>query len=214
MANKLFGLSKFKSKPSTLPLQVQERVLLVALFLQLCSLTSQFPLLKHIHLKSTTMATATKITTTIATIFLIISLFVILIPSTDAQKSPPAPAAPAPSPGVNCFSVLVNMSDCLTFVEKDSNLTKPDKGCCPEIAGLLDSNPICLCQMLGRAHSGAKIGFNIDIDKALKLPSVCGLEIPPATTCSGTHFLLPLSPFVPLSVSHFQFGLEKFGIYF
>ncbi|XP_009609282.1 non-specific lipid transfer protein GPI-anchored 12-like [Nicotiana tomentosiformis] len=130
------------------------------------------------------MATATKITTTIATIFLIISLFVILIPSTDAQKSPPAPAAPAPSPGVNCFSVLVNMSDCLTFVEKDSNLTKPDKGCCPEIAGLLDSNPICFCQMLGRASSGAKIGLNIDIDKALKLPSVCGLEIPPATTCS------------------------------
>ncbi|XP_016440494.1 non-specific lipid transfer protein GPI-anchored 12-like [Nicotiana tabacum] len=127
------------------------------------------------------MAKTTKIITTIATTFLIISLFPTLI---DAQKSPPAPAAPAPSPGVNCFSVLINMSDCLTFVEKDSNLTKPDKGCCPEIAGLLDSNPICLCQMLGRAHSGAKIGFNIDIDKALKLPSVCGLEIPPATTCS------------------------------
>ncbi|KAK4370665.1 hypothetical protein RND71_010140 [Anisodus tanguticus] len=125
------------------------------------------------------MATFVKITTTIATTFLILSLFPILIPSTKAQDSPPAP-----SPGVDCFTVLVNMSDCLTFVERGSNLSKPDKGCCPEIAGLLDSNPICLCHMLGRAHSGAKIGLNIDVDKALKLPSACSLQFPSASTCS------------------------------
>ncbi|CAN4100712.1 unnamed protein product [Withania somnifera] len=130
------------------------------------------------------MATSTKIINTIATTFLIISLFSPLIPSTKAQDSPPAPSAPAPSPGVDCFRVLVNMSDCLRFVERGSNLTKPDKGCCPEFAGLLDSNTICFCQMLGRAHSGAKIGFNIDVDKALKLPSACGLQFPPASTCS------------------------------
>ncbi|MCD9640396.1 hypothetical protein HAX54_025685 [Datura stramonium] len=130
------------------------------------------------------MAEFTKITTTIAATFLILSLFSPLIPSTKAQDSPPAPAAPAPSPGVDCFRVLVNMSDCLTFVERGSNLTKPDKGCCPEIAGLLDSNPICLCHMLGRASSGAKIGYNIDVDKALKLPSACSLAFPPASTCS------------------------------
>lgn len=88
------------------------------------------------------------------------------------------------------------MSDCLAFVERGSNTTTPGKGCCPEIAGLLDSNPICLCHMLGRAHSGAKIGFNIDVDKALKLPSACSLEFPPSTTCSGT---------VLLSVSFTQF---------
>ncbi|KAG5602701.1 hypothetical protein H5410_034071 [Solanum commersonii] len=130
------------------------------------------------------MATSIKITTTIVTTVLILSLFSSLIPSTKAQDSPPAPAAPAPSPGIDCFRVLVNMSDCFTFVERGSNSTTPGKGCCPEIAGLLDSNPICLCQMLGRAHSGAKIGFNIDVDKALKLPSACSLEFPPASTCS------------------------------
>ncbi|XP_060172625.1 non-specific lipid transfer protein GPI-anchored 12-like [Lycium barbarum] len=124
------------------------------------------------------MATSTTITTTIATTFLILSLF------SKAQESPPAPSAPAPSPGVDCLGVLVNMSDCLTFVERGSNLSKPDRGCCPEIAGLLDSNPICLCHMLGRAQSGAKIGFNIDVDKALKLPSACKLQFPPASTCS------------------------------
>lgn len=83
-------------------------------------------------------------------------------------------------------------------------MTKPGKGCCPEIAGLLDSNPICLCQMLGRAHSGAKIGFNIDVDKALKLPSACSLEFPPASTCSGTGFTLFM--LLLLSVSCIQFS--------
>ncbi|KAM3374341.1 non-specific lipid transfer protein GPI-anchored 12 [Capsicum galapagoense] len=130
------------------------------------------------------MAKSTKITTTIYTTFLLLSLFSPLIPSTKSQDSPPAPVAPAPSPGVNCFRVLYNMSDCLTFVERKSNLSIPGKGCCPEIAGLLDSNPICYCQMLGRAHSGAKIGFNIDVDKAVKLPSACNLEFPPSSTCS------------------------------
>ncbi|CAN4099083.1 unnamed protein product [Withania somnifera] len=113
------------------------------------------------------MAISTKITTTIAAAFLILSLFSHLIP-----------------PGVDCFRALINMSDCLRFVERGSNLSKPDKGCCPEIAALLDSNTICYCQMLGRASSGAKIGFNIDVDKALKLPSACSLHIPPASTCS------------------------------
>ncbi|KAJ7964851.1 Non-specific lipid-transfer protein-like protein [Quillaja saponaria] len=96
------------------------------------------------------------------------------------------PAAAAPV-GSDCFSVLVNVSDCLTYVEDGSKLAKPDKGCCPELAGLVDSNPICLCQLLGNPDiSGVKIDFN----KALKLPSVCGVSTPPVSTCSG----IPVPP--------------------
>ncbi|KAF5191139.1 hypothetical protein FRX31_019274, partial [Thalictrum thalictroides] len=36
-----------------------------------------------------------------------------------------SPVAPAPSD--DCFNSLLNMSDCLTFVEAESNLTTPDK---------------------------------------------------------------------------------------
>ncbi|KAJ7960397.1 Non-specific lipid-transfer protein-like protein [Quillaja saponaria] len=101
-----------------------------------------------------------------------------------------SPAA-APPVGSDCFSVLVNMSDCLTYVEDGSKLAKPDKGCCPELAGLVDSNPICLCQLLGNPDiSGIKIDFN----KALKLPSVCGVSTPPITTCSAVGVPVSLPP--------------------
>ncbi|KAF1872148.1 hypothetical protein Lal_00033802 [Lupinus albus] len=88
-------------------------------------------------------------------------------------------SATAPSPdgdGVGgCFPALVNMSNCLTYVEDGSNLTKPEKGCCPELAGLVDSNPICLCELLGKPDF---VGIKINFNKALKLPSLCDVSTP------------------------------------
>lgn len=117
-------------------------------------------------------------------------LFAIAFCGVSAQ-SPAPESATAPSPaGSSCFTVLVNMSDCLTYVEDGSNLTKPDKGCCPELAGLVDSHPICLCELLGNPDS---IGIKINLNKALKLPSVCGVITPPVSTCSGKVKHLPSS---------------------
>ncbi|CAL5203389.1 unnamed protein product [Lathyrus oleraceus] len=101
-------------------------------------------------------------------------------------ESPGGDTVGAPSPagaaGDGCLTALTNMSDCLTFVEDGSKLRKPDKGCCPELAGLVDSNPICLCQLLGNSDS---IGIKINLNKALKLPSLCGVTTPPVSTCSA-----------------------------
>ncbi|KAL1358095.1 non-specific lipid transfer protein GPI-anchored 12 [Arachis hypogaea] len=102
-----------------------------------------------------------------------------------------SPAA-APSPAENaCFTALLNMSDCLTYVEDGSNETKPDKGCCPELAGLIDSNPICLCELLGNPDA---VGIKIDLNRALKLPSVCRLTTPPVSTCSAVGVPVSLPP--------------------
>ncbi|CAI8597728.1 unnamed protein product [Vicia faba] len=95
---------------------------------------------------------------------------------------PESVGAPSPAAGQGCLNALTNMSDCLTFVEDGSKLRKPDKGCCPELAGLVDSNPICLCQLLGNSDS---IGIKINVNKALKLPSLCGVTTPPVSTCSA-----------------------------
>lgn len=104
-----------------------------------------------------------------------------LSPASVGAPSPEGAGAAPPSADV-CLAAITNMSDCLTFVEDGSKLKKPDKGCCPELAGLVDSNPICLCQLLGNSDS---IGIKIDNNKALKLPSLCGVPTPPVTTCSG-----------------------------
>ncbi|KAK4375574.1 hypothetical protein RND71_006251 [Anisodus tanguticus] len=93
-----------------------------------------------------------------------------------------AALGPTTSGGMNCMTVLVNMSSCLTFVEQGSNLTKPDKECCPTLAGLLENNPLCLCQLLGDLD---KIGIQIDVNSALKLPNMCSLETPLVSTCAA-----------------------------
>ncbi|KAI9116854.1 hypothetical protein K1719_012220 [Acacia pycnantha] len=93
-----------------------------------------------------------------------------------------------PSPGkaiTEWFKALVNTSDCLSYVKSENNLTKAEKGCCPEMAGLVESNPICLCELLADPEA---LGFIIDVDKVLNLPSLCGLCSPPnATSCSGNQ---------------------------
>ncbi|XP_021715255.1 non-specific lipid transfer protein GPI-anchored 2-like [Chenopodium quinoa] len=73
------------------------------------------------------------------------------------------------------------MSDCLTYVEKGSKSAKPDKNCCPELAGMLDTNPIFFCQMLGKSKD---FPIDLDLKKALKLPYVCGLQTPDVSLCS------------------------------
>ncbi|KAK6164033.1 hypothetical protein DH2020_000897 [Rehmannia glutinosa] len=84
----------------------------------------------------------------------------------------PGPYVMAPSPSLDCFTYLIKLSDCLTFVESGSNLTKPDPGCCPELANLVDTQPICLCQLLGNP---GQVGISVDVSRALKLPSACNV---------------------------------------
>ncbi|KAG6682206.1 hypothetical protein I3842_13G126500 [Carya illinoinensis] len=97
---------------------------------------------------------------------------------------------PAPSATSGCFDILLNMSDCLTYVEDGSKTTKPDKGCCPELAGLVDSHPICLCQLLA-TNTTESFGIKINLKRALNLPSVCGVPTPPVSTCSVVGIAVP-----------------------
>ncbi|GMP91927.1 hypothetical protein CsSME_00042388 [Camellia sinensis var. sinensis] len=126
-------------------------------------------------------------TTTIAKTTIIVATAALLLAMVAAQApaAAPEPAAGAPGPGgaMDCMTSLANMSDCLTYVQAGSNLTRPDKACCPELAGLVESNPICLCQLLG--NTSATIGIQIELNKALNLPTVCAVQTPPISTCAG-----------------------------
>ncbi|PKI40299.1 non-specific lipid transfer protein GPI-anchored 2 [Punica granatum] len=104
-----------------------------------------------------------------------------LAPSPMFVPSPESSFGPAPPPGPDCFTILLNLSDCLTYVQPGSNLTVPDKPCCPELKNLVDSSPVCLCKLLGEPES---TGFNISVSRALKLPSVCAVATPPVSLCS------------------------------
>ncbi|KZV30577.1 xylogen-like protein 11-like [Dorcoceras hygrometricum] len=104
----------------------------------------------------------------------------ISLPPSSANA--PEPYSTAPPPGPDCLVYLLKLSDCLTYVESGSNLTKPEKGCCSELADLVATQPICLCQLLGNPD---KVGIPVDINKALTLPSVCKVSTPPVSLCSA-----------------------------
>lgn len=108
-------------------------------------------------------------------------MLVLLITLYGASAQPAAAPGPATDP---CFTAVLGMSDCLSYVQEDSNTTVPDKPCCPELKTLVDKNPVCLCKLLA---NGDSFGFKIDMKKALKLPSVCKVDAPPVSTCSREY---------------------------
>lgn len=134
---------------------------------------------------------ASKSTTTItaATLLLVAALALAVVPATEAQSPAASPVpfselSPVPAGAFDCVNGLINMSDCLTFVEAGSKLSEPGKACCPELAGLVETQPVCLCQLL--ADSVNVIGVKIELNKALELPSICKLNTPSTSLCSGT----------------------------
>ncbi|XP_062015689.1 non-specific lipid transfer protein GPI-anchored 2 [Rosa rugosa] len=107
-------------------------------------------------------------------------LFMLTFHSCGVSAQAPGPA---PEAATDCTTQLVTLSDCLTYVEEGSNLTKPDKACCPELATLVKSTPQCLCYLLQK-NSTSSYGIEIDLNKALHLPSVCKVETPPTSACA------------------------------
>ncbi|CAA7041787.1 unnamed protein product [Microthlaspi erraticum] len=101
----------------------------------------------------------------------------------SAQMSPSPSSGPSAEP--DCMTNLLNMTDCLSYVQVGTGggAAKPDKACCPELAGLVESAPQCLCYLLA-GDMAAQYGISIDKKKALKLPGVCGVVTPPPSLCS------------------------------
>ncbi|XP_034601227.1 non-specific lipid transfer protein GPI-anchored 2-like, partial [Setaria viridis] len=105
-----------------------------------------------------------------------------------AQPLAPSPAASAsalgPAGGIDssCMNSLLNMSDCPTYVTKGSAARRPDAPCCPELAGMVDSNPVCLCELLSGAADS--YGIAVDYAHALALLGICRVATPPVSTCT------------------------------
>ncbi|KAG6513557.1 non-specific lipid transfer protein GPI-anchored 2-like [Zingiber officinale] len=90
---------------------------------------------------------------------------------------------PASAPSVDdCTDAFLNMTGCLSYASVGSNDTAPGGDCCPELAGIIDSDPICLCELL--AGGAESFGIAVDNARALRLPSLCRLDAPPVSLCS------------------------------
>jgi hypothetical protein len=87
------------------------------------------------------------------------------------------------------MDAVLNMSDCLPYVTAGSKTRHPDTPCCPEVAGLLESHPMCLCQLL--AGGAESYGVDVDYKRALGLPGICKLNAPPVSACAGIVLVQP-----------------------
>ncbi|KAI4383721.1 hypothetical protein MLD38_009526 [Melastoma candidum] len=117
-------------------------------------------------------------TATVLLLLLVVGASAAAAPAPAPSTSTTTPVASAPAPALDCTSYFTNLTDCLPYVVQGSNLTKPDKACCPELAGLVDSNPVCLCSLLQQASS-----FGVDVNRAMKLPAACSVSTPPISLC-------------------------------
>lgn len=111
----------------------------------------------------------------------------LLLPCTHAQEVPAAATVAAPrGSGLDCSEALLNLSACLTYVVQGSNLTRPKKGCCPALAGLVNGEPICLCQLIaGYGGGSGGLGVQVDATRVLTLPTICRVDAPPMSLCAG-----------------------------
>ncbi|XP_042492685.1 non-specific lipid transfer protein GPI-anchored 11-like [Macadamia integrifolia] len=88
--------------------------------------------------------------------------------------------AHAPAPAVDCSSLIVNMADCLSFVSNGSKEKKPQSTCCSGLKTVLKTDAECLCEAF---KSSAQYGVEINMTKALTLPSACRVSTPPVSNC-------------------------------
>lgn len=123
---------------------------------------------------------------TAALVVLAVAATLALQPRASAQISAPpsgAPAAAPSSPSLDCAGALRNLTPCLTYVERRSALTRPDKGCCGALAAVVGGDDAaCLCALL--AGYGAR-GVRVDTVRALALPTICRVDAPPPRLCAA-----------------------------
>ncbi|KAL1225874.1 Non-specific lipid transfer protein GPI-anchored 12 [Cardamine amara subsp. amara] len=125
------------------------------------------------------------LTTNILAVFLLLLLLTLC-----SAQTPPAPepfAADGPSSPANCLVSMLNVSDCFSYVKVGSNETKPEAACCPELAGMVQTSPECVCNLLGGGAS-PRFGVKLDKQRAEQLSTICGVKAPSPSLCSVMGF--------------------------
>ncbi|KAM1049700.1 hypothetical protein ACFX2A_032207 [Malus domestica] len=74
----------------------------------------------------------------------------------------------APVPAVDCSSLILNMSDCLSFVSNGNTDTKLAETCCNGLKTVLKAGASCLCETF---KSSAQLGVVWNITKGTALPA-------------------------------------------
>ncbi|XP_040950227.1 non-specific lipid transfer protein GPI-anchored 11 isoform X1 [Gossypium hirsutum] len=92
-----------------------------------------------------------------------------------------AEMSPSLSPSVSCSTIIYDMIDCVLFLSGDSTEDKPTTACCSGFKIVLETNVKCFCEAL---KSSAELGADVNLTKAVMLPSACEVSASPMNKCN------------------------------
>ncbi|CAN6181407.1 unnamed protein product [Urochloa humidicola] len=87
----------------------------------------------------------------------------------------------AAAQGNGCSSVMMTLSPCMDFIS--SKAPTPGISCCSVLAGVVQTDPRCLCMVLD--GTATNFGISINQTRALDLPGVCKVQAPPISQCTA-----------------------------
>ncbi|KAE8679625.1 zinc finger HIT domain-containing protein 2-like [Hibiscus syriacus] len=82
----------------------------------------------------------------------------------------------------SCTNVLISMSPCLSYIQ--GNSSTPSSSCCSQLASVVSSQPLCLCEVLNGGASS--LGMDVNQTQAMALPTACNVKTPPASQCNAS----------------------------
>ncbi|MQL95272.1 hypothetical protein Taro_027936 [Colocasia esculenta] len=80
-----------------------------------------------------------------------------------------------------CTTVIVGLAPCMTYIL--GNSSTPASPCCTQLAGVVRSQPQCLCMVLN--GGAAQFGLTLNQTRALALPGACNVQTPSVSLCNG-----------------------------
>nr|KJB59123.1 hypothetical protein B456_009G239800 [Gossypium raimondii] len=92
-----------------------------------------------------------------------------------------AEMSPSLSPSVSCSTIIYDMIDCVLFLSGDSTEDEPTAACCSGFKIVLETNVKCFCEAL---KSSAELGADVNLTKAVMLPSACEVSASPMNKCN------------------------------
>uniref|UniRef100_A0A0E0QTZ8 Bifunctional inhibitor/plant lipid transfer protein/seed storage helical domain-containing protein n=2 Tax=Oryza TaxID=4527 RepID=A0A0E0QTZ8_ORYRU len=113
--------------------------------------------------------------------------------------APGAAAQPGgASSGSGCNAGLIRLLPCLGFV--GGNDAAPSNTCCANLGSMVHDEPLCLCQALSQSGGGGAIPVPVNRTRAVQLPLLCRLDLPPAAAACPGFDLGGAAPSPPVSV--------------
>lgn len=96
-------------------------------------------------------------------------------------------AVSSSSLGKNCVTQLLGLYPCLDFVT-NGKVDSVSPQCCSAIEATVKANVMCLCLLF--TNNSEIVGVSINQTKALLLPTLCKIVVPPVSTCQSKFKLL------------------------